>query len=134
MSLVCAALNTFVGFGLPRSIPGIWAAVFVALAVFSRLVLLEIIDQTQDAKTERKNVLVYGAGATGRQLAAALRSSRELRPVGFLDDNPSMKRVEVWGIAGLAALRPARPDQAQERITGDTGHAVGAPGGPAARC
>lgn len=108
MSLVCAALNTGFRFGLPRSIPGIWAAVFVAFAVFSRLVLLGLMEQLQARTGSRKNVLVYGAGGTGQQLAAALRSSPELNPVGFLDDNPALRRVEV---GGLQVYQPSQLDQ-----------------------
>lgn len=35
----------------------------------------------------RKRVLIYGAGASGRQLAAALGSSLEMNVVGFIDDD-----------------------------------------------
>lgn len=38
-------------------------------------------------KVRRSNVLVYGAGTTGRQLVASLASSQELKIVGFLDDD-----------------------------------------------
>ena len=113
MSLICAVLNWAAGFGMPRSIPGIWAAVFVALALFSRLVLLEVMEQSRGGGAQRKNVLVYGAGATGRQLAAALRGSAELRPVGFLDDNPALKRVEVGGLRVF--LPTALPDLIRRR-------------------
>jgi FlaA1/EpsC-like NDP-sugar epimerase len=35
----------------------------------------------------RPNVLIYGAGRTGRQLLAALATSHEMQVVGFLDDD-----------------------------------------------
>ncbi|NNU79075.1 polysaccharide biosynthesis protein [Halovulum dunhuangense] len=112
MSLVTAALNTGLGFGLPRSVPGIWAGVFLLFAVFSRLVLLSLIDRLRARASTAKPVLVYGAGSAGQQLVAALRSSRELVPVGFLDDNPALRRVEVAGLrvhlpADLPRLRAA---------------------------
>ncbi|MEM9270304.1 MAG: hypothetical protein AAGA78_15375, partial [Pseudomonadota bacterium] len=72
MSLICAALNTGLGFGLPRSIPGIWAAVFLVFAVGARIVLVRMLERMDAAS--QKVVLIYGAGATGHQLAAALRS------------------------------------------------------------
>lgn len=37
-------------------------------------------------------VLIYGAGSSGRQLAAALRNSHQMRVVGFLDDDSVL-----WG-------------------------------------
>ena len=104
MSLVTAALNTGFVFGLPRSIPGIWAAVFLAFAVFSRLVLIGFLDRLADLGGERSNVVIYGAGGTGQQLVAALRTSRDMNPVAFLDDNIALRRTEV---AGLRVYQPS---------------------------
>ena len=39
---------------------------------------------------EVPSVLIYGAGSAGRQLAAALVSSHEMRVAGFIDDNPQL--------------------------------------------
>lgn len=50
-------------------------------------------------------VLIYGAGAAGRQLAAALSGSRELRAVGFLDDDPGLHGQVL---SGLPILDPQR--------------------------
>lgn len=38
----------------------------------------------------RRKALIYGAGAAGRQLAAALSSSQDMEVVGFLDDDPTL--------------------------------------------
>ncbi len=50
--------------------------------------------QTQPAS----QVLVYGAGTTGIELATALQHSRDMRVVGFLDDNPGLQRGVVSGM------------------------------------
>ncbi len=48
-------------------------------------------------------VAIYGAGAAGNQLVAALRMGRAMRPVAFIDDDTSIcERV----IAGLQVYRP----------------------------
>ncbi len=48
-------------------------------------------------------VAIYGAGAAGNQLVAALRMGRLMRPVAFIDDDPSISdRV----IAGLHVYKP----------------------------
>lgn len=48
-------------------------------------------------------VAIYGAGAAGNQLLAALRMGRSLTPVAFIDDDSSIaKRV----IAGLRVYKP----------------------------
>lgn len=43
-------------------------------------------------------VLVYGAGTAGIELATALQHSRDMRVVGFLDDNPGLQRGVVSGM------------------------------------
>lgn len=48
-------------------------------------------------------VAIYGAGTAGNQLAAALRSGRVMRPVAFIDDDPS---ISFHVIAGLKVYKP----------------------------
>ena len=43
--------------------------------------------QTILKRVERPKVLIYGAGQTGRQLAAAMANSHEMQVAGFLDDD-----------------------------------------------
>ncbi|OHV26011.1 capsular biosynthesis protein [Rhizobium sp. RSm-3] len=43
-------------------------------------------------------VLIYGAGKAGRQLAAALTNSAELKVVGYLDDDPRLKGGVMGGL------------------------------------
>jgi len=53
-------------------------------------------------------VAVYGAGAAGNQLVAALRMGRAMRPVAFIDDDGSIaSRV----IAGLQVFKPKHIQQ-----------------------
>ncbi len=104
MSLICAGLNTFLSFGLPRSIPGIWAAVFLVFAVAARLLLANLGERLDRRGLTTKQVMIYGAGATGQQLAAALRADRDMRVMGFVDDNSALRRVTV---AGLSVVMPA---------------------------
>ena len=59
-------------------------------------------------------VAVYGAGAAGNQLVAALRMGRSMRPVAFIDDDDSItNRV----IAGLHVYKPKHIAQMIE-VTG----------------
>ncbi len=48
--------------------------------------------------TPQRGVLIYGAGSSGRQLAAAMSANRELRVVGFLDDDQSLYGTRVNGL------------------------------------
>ncbi|MBO9552005.1 nucleoside-diphosphate sugar epimerase/dehydratase [Pseudomonas sp.] len=55
-------------------------------------------------------VAIYGAGAAGNQLVAALRMDKAMRPVAFIDDDGSITdRV-------IAGLQVYHPDQLQQMI------------------
>ncbi len=45
-----------------------------------------------------RQVLIYGAGSAGRQLAASLRRGRDMYPAGFLDDDPSLHGEDIEGL------------------------------------
>lgn len=72
----------------------------VAARLGMRWLLLRILHM----RNPRRAVLIYGAGRTGMQLAAALRHDQKIVPVAFVDDNPAMRRMTV---AGLPVLGPA---------------------------
>jgi UDP-GlcNAc:undecaprenyl-phosphate GlcNAc-1-phosphate transferase len=66
----------------------------------------------------RGRTLIVGAGRAGRQLAREFREAGGPRVVGFVDDNPSVRRRRVLGIKVLgsldemaALLAAARPDE-----------------------
>lgn len=92
--LIYATMFTAVGFPeVPRTV-GIIQPILVLLFVgasrsFARLWLG---DQYQNIlrKLSRPKVLIYGAGSSGRQLAAAMANSHEMQVVGFLDDDFSI--------------------------------------------
>lgn len=44
------------------------------------------------------NALIYGAGSSGRQLAAAVAGSRQMRIIGFLDDDASLQGGQILGL------------------------------------
>ena len=45
-----------------------------------------------------KKVLIYGAGAAGRQLALALRSSDTHKVVGFIDEDKTLDNTIIMGL------------------------------------
>ena len=53
-------------------------------------------------------VAVYGAGAAGNQLIAALRLGRGMRPVAFIDDDPNLYNRSI---AGLRVYSPKHIQQ-----------------------
>ncbi|MBN9886263.1 nucleoside-diphosphate sugar epimerase/dehydratase [Salipiger abyssi] len=62
--------------------------------ILLRYVTLEIYRRGQT----RMRVLIYGAGQTGQQLAAALRQDNAIEPVAFIDDNPTLQSQMVSGL------------------------------------
>ena len=55
-----------------------------------------------------QRVAIYGAGAAGNQLAAALRVGRAMRPVAFIDDDPYISNRTI---AGLRVYTPKHIQQ-----------------------
>ena len=47
---------------------------------------------------DSKNVIVYGAGSAGVQLATALTFSNDLNPVAFIDDDSSLANHQIMGL------------------------------------
>ena len=50
------------------------------------------------AESRKKNVVIYGAGSAGVQLASALAHGRDFRPVAFIDDDHVLHRRKVNGL------------------------------------
>ncbi len=62
----------------------------------------------REVKTHsKKNVVIYGAGNAGVQLASALGYGREFRPIAFIDDDALLHKQKVNGlrIYPLSSLR-----------------------------
>ena len=59
-----------------------------------------------------KRVLIYGAGSAGIQLAAALRSSSEMRPIAFIDADKSLHNTFL---GGLKVYSPNKIERLVER-------------------
>ena len=89
----------------PRSVPMLLGLFFCIFAVIVRIGGLNLLRWLSERGGNRKPVAIYGAGAAGIQLAAALRQASEARPVFFMDDNPNLHGLMV---AGLPVHDPAK--------------------------
>jgi len=79
----------------PRSVPVIFALVALVYVGGSRLLVRSYYHWLMGRYVKRERVLIYGAGASGVQLALALNGASEYLPVGFLDDDRSLWRSTV---------------------------------------
>ena len=89
--VIFAAVFTFYGVpGVPRTVGLIQPLLLFVLVGASRAaarVWLGGLYQNRIKQSALPQVLIYGAGSAGRQLASAMANSFEMRVVGFLDDD-----------------------------------------------
>ena len=85
--------------GVPRSIGVIQPMLLFFFIISSRLFIKFLLssDSIFQNSSNKKNLLVYGAGEAGRQLVASLENSPEFRVRGFLDDNEQLHRQVLIG-------------------------------------
>jgi FlaA1/EpsC-like NDP-sugar epimerase len=106
-SLIWAALAFIVQAtgleGVPRSIPLLYCLVGITLIGSSRFVARWLLWLPLQKRYAGRQVLIYGAGNAGRELAASLRQGRQFFPAGFLDDEMTLQGKDV---AGLRVYRP----------------------------
>jgi UDP-GlcNAc:undecaprenyl-phosphate GlcNAc-1-phosphate transferase len=82
-------------------------AVLCTLLVGASRLALRLLPEARGRRLTRRRVLVAGAGRAGRGLARELRESHEGRVVGFLDDNPRVRRRRILGISVVGSLDEA---------------------------
>ena len=82
-------------------------AVLATLLVGASRLTLRLLPELRGHRLDRRRVLVVGAGTAGRGLARELRESHEARVVGFLDDNPRVRRRRILGISVVGSLDEA---------------------------
>ena len=98
LALSAMVLSYMMNLSAPRSVPLLLGLFFCLFAVVARVGGLSLLRWLSDRGGDRKPVAIYGAGAAGIQLAAALRQAREARPVFFIDDNPNLHGLMVAGL------------------------------------
>ena len=95
-TLVLGAAVFFTRADVPRTLP----FVYWALAMFSiggsRLVVRAYYQAK--LRSSSKNVLIYGAGESGRQLLTALHHGEQYRVVAFVDDDPHAQHSVINGL------------------------------------
>ncbi|MDG3086942.1 nucleoside-diphosphate sugar epimerase/dehydratase [Vibrio hannami] len=81
---------------VPRSVPFIYAGLAVLTLGGPRIFIRAVYYHYY--KRQKPNVFIYGAGATGRELAYALTQGGEYHPVAMLDDDKSKAGQIIFGI------------------------------------
>lgn len=103
-----AGVFTFYGFtGVPRTvglIQPLLLLIFVGASRAAARIWLGSLYHQHIQKSSLPQVLIYGAGSAGRQLASAMVNSFEMRVIGFLDDDD---RLHGNVLNGLPIYCPA---------------------------
>lgn len=83
----------------------VFGMIFLISVVTTRSVMRSILLVVYRSAKNRTRVIVYGAGQTGQQLAAALRTDNAVVLVAFVDDNPRLQSLTVSGAPVYAPSR-----------------------------
>ncbi|WP_284392532.1 polysaccharide biosynthesis protein [Devosia yakushimensis] len=82
---------------IPRSVPLIYWIVGGTLIISSRFAAKRFIWAPPEEQLKGGQILIYGAGEAGSQLAVALRSQGRSLIVGFIDDDKSLHGRDIAG-------------------------------------
>ena len=88
------------------------ALLCMTLVAASRLAL-RLLPGLGSGRSAQRRVLLAGAGRSGRALARELGETPETRVVGFVDDNPALRRRRIHGVTVHGGLDDV------ERLLGD---------------
>jgi len=86
--------------GIPRTVILInWSIVLMSVGgsrFFARWVLSQ--ENITNPLSQKRNVLIYGAGSAGRELCTALYQSSEYNPVAYVDNSVELYRQSINGL------------------------------------
>lgn len=85
---------------VPRSSLIIYVFTALALLALPRLFIRNLVSQL--GQSGAKPVIIYGAGQQGVQLCQSLLSSRDYKPVAFIDDDRKKQNTQINGLPVLA--------------------------------
>ncbi|MGP8307225.1 polysaccharide biosynthesis protein [Vibrio sp. YIC-376] len=105
-ALLLAALSFYMSDPVPRTVPIIYGAFLALLCGGPRVIVRSLVAQSYP--NQSKEVLIYGAGSGGRQLANALRSTGEYRVRAFIDKDSTLTNTVILGLP-VIALEDAMP-------------------------
>ncbi len=96
---VLVSYLVFFSQGIPRSVILInWMVCIIFLGGYRLFAYWLFIEHSQNSSHDKKNIIIYGAGSSGRQLSQSLRHSNEYNQVAYIDDNRLLKSTYINGI------------------------------------
>lgn len=99
VALIYGLFVTFIGIpGVPRTLGLIMPLLLCLLAAGWRILVRLWLIGGDEVRTTNTNLLIYGAGRAGRQLATAFADRRHVRVVSFIDDDPTLVGSIIGGV------------------------------------
>lgn len=83
----------------------IMSLLYLVLSVSGRIAIWRLVHSIFRKNQIRKRVMIYGAGQTGQQLAAALKTDDEIEGVCFVDDNLALQKLTIDGMKVFSSLK-----------------------------
>ncbi len=120
--------------GLPRGVAIVAFPIALTLAGAARYLKRVVRDMPRSDRSENARVLVLGAGQVGSELVQRMLREPDSRftPVGFLDDDPSLRNLRVGGVRVLGGRASLATVAAETGATGIV-IAIGRAGSPLIR-
>jgi len=86
------------GLNSAGSVPVIAGSTFFLSVILSRVLAQKFVAYSVSRHKKRVPVAIYGSGLAAVQLATALREDSEVKPVAFVDHNPTLRGVLIAGM------------------------------------
>lgn len=104
LGLATAVMDDLAGFGTSFATFINFALIYFFMSIGARMLMLQALLAIYRREQPQCRLLIYGAGQTGRQLAAALRTDQSTIPVAFVDDNEALQTCMVQGLTVYSPL------------------------------
>lgn len=92
-SLILFGLNNLFHTGMSGNQIVFYCSTLIITLSASRITFKLLVHELGGSKKEK--VLIYGAGAAGRQLLSVIGNDNKYFPIGFIDDNPELSNTKV---------------------------------------
>ncbi len=103
--LVTGAAAMIFGTLIPTGTYVVFGMAFFMASFLSRIFMREVLIALYRSAEAAVPVIIYGAGTTGLQIAAALRRDDTITPVAFVDDNAALHGKTVTGLRVYSPLK-----------------------------
>jgi FlaA1/EpsC-like NDP-sugar epimerase len=104
LGLAAAVMDDLAGYGTSFATFINFALLYFFMSTGMRMLMLQVLLMIYRRGQPQCRLLIYGAGQTGRQLAAALRTDQSTTPVAFVDENEALQATLIQGLTVYSPL------------------------------